>query len=154
MYSTPPISMPACCMMRSTSAMTARGAIQLDAAGGAADVRRAQVEGLAGDVDFDRIDESAVQHFDTHDMRVACGDELLHERGRIHAEGKTIRCVRGLRGRGRKLLWMIEALDARTAATDVRLDDDRPAETIRDRGCLGSAMNHARLRIGQAELFE
>ena len=110
----------------------ARGAIQFDAAGGAADVRRAQVEGLAGDVNLNRVQIAAVQHFDTHDMRIACGNELLHQRGRIHAEGKTIRCVRRLRGRGSQLRWMIKALDARTAATDVRLDDDRPAKTFRN----------------------
>ena len=34
------------------------GAVQLNAAGGAADVRRAEVEGFAGDVDLDRVNDS------------------------------------------------------------------------------------------------
>ena len=36
------------------------GPVQLYAAGGAADIRRAQVESVAGDVDLDRVDVPAI----------------------------------------------------------------------------------------------
>ena len=55
-------------------------AVQVHAAGGAADVCRAQVEGLAGNVDLDGVEIAAVQHLDAHDMRVARGNEFLHQR--------------------------------------------------------------------------
>ena len=47
----------------------------------------------------------------------------------------------------------VEALDACAAAADVRLDDDRPAETYYGlRRGLRGAVDDAGLRVGEAEL--
>ena len=90
MYSTPPISMlELAAMMRSISATTsgdwrvgldgdagfgsidgAGCAVEVHARRCAADVRRAQVEGFAGDMDFDGVEVFAVEDFDADDVSV------------------------------------------------------------------------------------
>ena len=76
-------------MMRSTSAITSGGGVyastvmpdfgasiahaarsKIDTGRRPADIRRAQVERLARDVDLDRIEILSVQHLDPHDMCV------------------------------------------------------------------------------------
>ena len=59
---------------------------EVDTGVGAADVGGAEVEGLAGDVDLDGVEELAVEDFDADDVGVAGGDELLDEGGGVEAK--------------------------------------------------------------------
>src|SRR5579862_675814 len=73
-----------------------------------ADVRRAKIEGLAGNVNFDRIEKLPVENLNANNMRTACRDELLHQRRRIEAQAQFA----GVRSR-REGFRSVKALHAR-----------------------------------------
>ena len=101
-------------------------------------------------MDLDRVEIAAVQHLDADDVSVARGDEFLDQRGRVDAEGESV--LSG--GRAARPCGRVEALDACAAAADIRLDDDGPAEAFGGGEGLAGAMDHARFRVGQAEVVE
>ena len=73
------------------------------AARGLADVRRAEIEGLAGEVDLDGVEILAAEGLDAGDVTAACGNELLHQGDVVEAElracrpGRRLRAPRGCR---------------------------------------------------------
>ena len=130
----------------------AGAAVQVDAGGGSADVGGAEVEGLAGDVDLDGVEEFAVENFDADDMGVFGRDELLDESGGVQAE---LECVfrAGLGGDGgAELREAVETLDAGAGAADVGLDDDGPAKALGGVSRLRSPVDDASLGVRDAEL--
>jgi hypothetical protein len=62
------------------------GGIEGDAATGLADVGRAQVEGLAGQMHANRIQIPAADALDADDVAAARGNELLHQSDVVEAE--------------------------------------------------------------------
>ena len=59
---------------------------EFDAGVGLADICRAKVEGVAGEVDADAVEEFAAEGLDAGDITAAGRDEFLEQGGMIDAE--------------------------------------------------------------------
>src|ERR1700691_5614114 len=125
------------------------GILQSFAARGLADVSRAQIESLSAEVNLNGVEIFAVQRLDAGDVATASGDEFLHQRNAVEAEGEVAAVDGFLQHLGR-----IEANDAGAAAADVRLDHDRIAQTLGRGHRLFRIVNHARTRIRKVERAE
>src|SRR5437762_7135552 len=105
----PPTSTPASSTIRSTSSIACCGGLafhfhsalwrihrtsnarQLFASGVLADIRRAQVVTLAGDVNLDRVEKFPAKNLNARDDSIARRKRFLHQRRGINAEVKTVR---------------------------------------------------------------
>ena len=97
---------------------------KLFAVGGLADVGRAEIEGIFCRVNVDCVKKLSVENFHARDVRVAQRRQLLDERHSVDAKVDHP-AFRRLFERRR----IVKTGDAGATATDVRLDDNRVAQT-------------------------
>src|SRR5436305_1859724 len=114
-----------------------------------AGVGRAEVEGIAGAPQADRVEVLPPQDLDADAVAVARRGELLDERRAVDAE-----VDRAGRDRRRQRVRIVVADDARAAAADVRLDDDGEAQAAGRRDHLGRVVDDAGGRVLEAQRLE
>ncbi len=124
--------------------------MQFLSAGGLADIGRAQIEGLAIEVDFDAVEKFGPHHFHAHDVAAAGGNKFLHQRRVVEAQ---------IEGPGparpdQSSLMEFEAGDARAAAADVGLYHDGEAKPGGRLHRVGVAVDDPRPGIGKPQRFQ
>ena len=100
-------------------------------------------------MNLDRVEEFAVQHLDSNDVRITRRNKFLHQRGGIQTEDEAVL----LSGQSQSLR-SVEAPHAGSAAADIRLDDQRPAKPLSRRQSLRRSMNYPGFRIRQPKLLK
>src|SRR5579859_121144 len=114
-----------------------------------ADVSGTQIEGFAGGVNLNRIEELAAEHFDASDDTATGWEKFLHQCDLIDSEVELAFVYGSL-----QLLGPVEANDPGAAAANIRLYHQWVADFFRGRQSLRRMINHQRLRIRQSQRFE
>ena len=123
----------------------ARDARQFFAARAFANIGRAEIERLAGDVNLDGIQIFSAEHFHARDDAILRGKAFLHQRDVVDAEVQ----LRWRRWPPSNRARRGKFLDARSTAADVRLQNQRIADLFGRTQRLRRVIDHARLGIRQ-----
>src|ERR1051325_7551992 len=127
----------------------AGAALEFFACSALANVARAEIVGFSRGANLDGVKIFSAEDFDAGDDAVARRETFLDECGLVHAEAEAIFFDGLLELHGR-----IEALDACTAAADVRFDDERIADGFGGVHHLGALINDAGFRVVETERIE
>src|SRR6266481_1365726 len=124
-------------------------ALQLLAGGGAADVGGAEVESLAGEMDFDAVEIFGADHFHSDNVSTAGGNELLHQRGVIESKIKNVRPDAFF-----QLFEILKLGHTRAAAANIGFHHDGEAQAGGGGDGIFRMVDDPAFGVGKSERFE